>query len=101
MEEATSRHNQEADSRIASRHNDDVIINELKWIKEAIDLLRTSNTCEHNEVIAHQKITNGRVNKLEEELAFSKGAIRILSVLSVPLVISAMVYIINFFLSYK
>lgn len=98
-EETQTRHLQEQLNDTDSRHNDAVIISDLQWIREALKEMKESNTCDHKEMIAKQNITNGRVNVLEKEAAFSKGAIRILTLLSVPLILGAMTYIINFFLS--
>lgn len=48
------------------RSNDKLIIGEIKALKELIELKFKHNKEQHDEIVKHQKITNGRVNSLED-----------------------------------
>lgn len=81
------------------RHNDELILNELKWIKDTLTDFKNINSAQHEDILEHQKITNGRVNKLEQEMSFSKGMGKVMMILVVPIFLGVAGYIVNYFLN--
>jgi len=64
-----------------------VVLEKIDSLKNILSRFELSNNKDHDELKAHAKTTNGRVNKLEDWRNRIIGGIVVLNVLLVPVVI--------------
>lgn len=69
------------------RSNDKVIMQKLDSLKELIELKFKNNKGEHNEIVKHQKETNGRVTRLEAYKNIATGAVIVSNVVVIPILL--------------
>lgn len=67
------------------RKNDDIILEKIDSLTELIELKFKYNGEQHEEIVKHQKETNGRVTKLEKYKNIMTGAVAVSNVIVIPL----------------
>ena len=63
----------------------EVLAEKIDGLKELTELKFTENSKEHTSVIAHQKITNGRVNLLESWKSNAMGVFFVVNAIFIPI----------------
>ena len=62
------------------------------------DDFRDSNSKEHEAIIKHLEVTNGRVNGLEKNWEFSQGVTRVVVLIFVPIFLAVIYSIIRLYI---